>query len=230
MFRVDGGVVNTSDVDLFPDPQEAKDCAKLIVEACREHDRYANPEHPRYDEQYADQTRKEYEKRFADAENLRNISLNPDDDYVFLEVFAYSETGPDLSMIGPVTRTMQAIYARHEETWKFMSSNERNEFLARFAAGQSERSNYEQFRFCRHRDLSYRHVLHEMKRREMPDRSFIKADYSLLFYLEDYDAWEEWSRRQEASLMRENAHKTCVPADRNHSECEVRNPSISNVT
>ena len=229
MFRVDGGVISTSDVDLFPDPQEAKDCARLIVEACREHDRYANPEHPHYDGTYADQTRQEYEKRFENAKNLCNISLNPDDDYIFLEVFGYVDTGPDFSMIGPVTHAMQAIYARHKETWKGLTADEKNRFLEFFAASQTERSNYDQYHFCLRRGFSYRHILHEMKQRGMPDRSFIKADYSLLLYLEDYDAWEEWSRRQEASLMRESVHKTCSNVDRDFSECGDRNPSISSV-
>ncbi len=45
------------------------------------------------------------------------------------------------------------------------------------------------------------------------DRSFIKADYSLLFYLEDYDAWEAWSREQEHALVERNLRKTGGPAN-----------------
>lgn len=92
MFRIDGGIVNDSQVDLFTDPEEAKDCAKLIIEDCYEHDRYANPEHPNYDDKYANEAREEYAERFKDAENLRNVRLNTDDDLVFLEVFVNVET------------------------------------------------------------------------------------------------------------------------------------------
>lgn len=208
MFRIDGGVVNDTEVDLFTNPNEAKDCAKLIVEACLEDDRYANPNHPRYDDSLAEQTREEYEQRFANTANLHNISLNPDDDYVFLEVFDYLESGPDISMIGPVTEKMQAIYEKHEAAWSVMSEYEKTDFLAHFSENQPDWSSHLQFHYCLARGLSYRHILHEMKRRGITDRSFIKADYSLLFYLEDYEAWEQWSKQLETALMERNVRKT----------------------
>ena len=207
LFRVDGGVLSDTEADLFTDPEDAKHCAKRIIEECRRNDRYANPGHPQYDGSLAEQTRKAYEKRFADAENLANVSLNPDDDLVFLEIFGEIENGPDLSRIGPISATMRALYERHEATWSVMPADERTEFLTRFSENQTLWSNRLQFCHCLERGLSYRHILHEMNRRGIPDRSFIKADYSLLLYLEDYDAWEAWSQGQEHALVERNLRR-----------------------
>lgn len=218
MFRVDGGVVSDGKVELFTDPEEAKDCAKLIIEECRQDDRYANPEHPAYDGQFAEDKKQEYRDMFDKADNLENVALNPDDDLIFLDIYGEVETSPDLSMLGTVTERMREIYALHETTWNRLESDMRTEFLRIFSRQQESWSNDQQFRFCLGLGLSYRHILHEMKCRGMEDRSFIKADYSLLFYLEDYNAWEEWSRKQEMSLMRQNAQKTGI---RRYAPCSV---------
>lgn len=94
MFRVDSGVVNDNEVDLIPDPEEAKRRAKELIEECRRKDRYANPDHPRYDPVFAEQIAEEYAARIRHAENLRDFALNANDDLAFLEVFGHIETEP----------------------------------------------------------------------------------------------------------------------------------------
>ncbi len=89
MFRVDGGVVNDTEVDLIRGTKSAQHLAELLVEEQRRDDRYANPDHPHYDPEYAESTAEEYEKRLDDARRLRNVSLNEDDDLVILQVFDY---------------------------------------------------------------------------------------------------------------------------------------------
>lgn len=226
MFRLDGSVLNDDETNLIPDPEEAKRLAKELIEECRRNDRYANPDHPDYDPEFADQTAEEYQERIEQAENLENFDLNQEDQLVFLEILAYVETGPDLSIIGPISEKMQAIYSKHEETWLAMTECQRENFLAVFSQCQEEWSNYRQFHFCLEQGLSYRHILHEMKCRDIPDRSFIKPDYSLLHYLEDYEDWEAWSKRQEASLMEQNVHKTAVPGKIPSSEPVVSASSV----
>jgi len=89
MFRIDSGIVNTDEVDLIRNTKSAKHLAKLIIEEERRDDRYANPEHPHYDPEYAEDKAEEYQRRFDDARYLRNVALSADDDLILLKVFDY---------------------------------------------------------------------------------------------------------------------------------------------
>lgn len=89
MFRIEGGIIQSDEVDLFRDPEDVKQLAAEIIEDCRLDDRYANPEHRYYCGDYAEETAEEYRVRFEDAENLRSVGLSEENDLVFLEIFDY---------------------------------------------------------------------------------------------------------------------------------------------
>lgn len=198
------------EVEMTTTAEESKTVARKLLDNLWPKEPETDQDDPRCRERKA-RNRKKYLKNLAKIERLEDVRLSEYREIVFQKVYAYVDSGPDMSMIGPISEKMQAIYSKHEETWLAMSETERTDFLARFSDYQKEWSNLRQFHFCLDQGISYRHVLHEMKCRGIPDHSFIKADYSLLFYLEDYDGWEAWTQRQEASLMERNVHTASVP-------------------
>jgi len=191
MFRINSGLIEYKDVDLLRDPESTKQLAVKIIESQRESDRYANPEHPHYDLEFAKETTERYEEMLQGVDQLEHIALNADDDLIILEVFDYVEF-PELEPLGGVSAKMKQQFERHQHTWAAMTEYQRAEFLRTFNDLQSRRSNRQQYDVCAEQGLSYRLVLYALESYGLKNESICPADHSDLLYMEDIQAWFRW--------------------------------------
>jgi hypothetical protein len=212
MFRITDGTIELLEVDLLRDPRSVKNLAANIIEFQRLNDRYANPEHPQYDPQFADDTTKRYAEMLEAANNLECIALHADDDLVILKVYDQVEF-PDMESLGIVSEKMKQQFRWHKRIWQALSEYERGKFLVTLNDLQSCRSNQQQYDLCAEQGLSYRLVLYEMESRGMKNRSRYPANHSDLLSMEDVQAWHLWRRDFEDELQKHRILNQLVSDD-----------------
>jgi len=98
MFPIEG-VTYHYELNLFRDPQFLKSVALKIIEKQYLEDRYANPAHPDYDPQYAQEMAEAYQERRDAARALQTVHLNDAENLVILPVFDGVEALDDESSV-----------------------------------------------------------------------------------------------------------------------------------